>query len=116
MIVIAGLMGLTGGWLYYGYRSMNCHPMFATSDPEATCNMLVVLASEHVLIVMRTLMPYSQIFTEQRELLILVMTSAIVGAIVTQVAHRIMRRRQRRHLGAFPDVRGFRPIEDMEDV
>ena len=113
VLVIAGLGALVSGWLYYGYSNMDCHPMFA--KPEAACGMLSVWASEHVLSAGPMILPYRQILTEERDLLILVVASVVSVALVIQLVNRIMRRRRRRRLGAFADVPGFRPIEDVAD-
>lgn len=113
VLSFAALVGLAGGWLYYGYRNMSCNPRFAGS--EAACGKLSAWASEHVLVAGRTFMPYSEILTEEREFFILSAAIVVTAALVIQVIHRIVHRRRRRHLRAFADVRGFRPIEDMEE-
>ena len=113
VLLISGLGALAGGWLYYGFSKIDCHPMFA--DPEAGCNMLKVWASEHVLIAGRLILPYQQLLTEEQDLLILSAASVIATALLILVIHRLVRRRSNRRLGAFADVRGFRPIEVEDD-
>lgn len=109
VLVIAGLGALVSGWLYYGYSNMDCHPMFA--KPEAACGMLTAWASEYVLSAGRTILPYRQILTEERDLLILFAASGVGTALLIQVIHRLVRRRRKRRLGAFADLPEFRAIE-----
>lgn len=113
VLVIAGLGALVSGWLYYGYSNMDCHPMF--DKPEAACGMLAVWASEHVLSAGRMILPYRQILTEERDLLILFAASAVGTALLIQVIHRLVRRRRKCRLGAFADLPEVRPIEKAED-
>ena len=112
VLLVAGLGVLAGGWLYYGYSHMDCHPMF--SKPEAACSTLTAWASDHVLIAGRAILPYRQVLTDEQDLLILLSTSAFVTALLVQVIHRIAKRRRKRRLGAFADIPGFRPIEREE--
>jgi hypothetical protein len=109
VLLVASLGALVGGWLYFGYIKIECHPMFARA--EAGCGMLQTWASEHVMIAGRTILPYRQVLTDQQNLLILLAGAAMVAALLIQVVHRVVRRRRQRRLGAFADVRGFRPID-----
>jgi len=109
VLLIAALGVLASGWLYYGYSNMDCHPMFA--KPEAACGPLTAWASDHVLIAGRTILPYRQVLTDERDLLILLAASAVVTALLVLIIHRIARRRRKRRLGVFADIPGFRPIE-----
>ena len=109
VLLVAGLSGLASGWLYYGFSHMDCHPMFA--KPETTCGMFTAWASDHFLIAGRTILPYRQALNDERNLVILLVASAIVTALLVQVFYRISRRRRKRQLGVFADVPGFRPIE-----
>lgn len=113
VLMVAGLGVLASGWLYYGYSNMDCHPMFA--KPEATCGTLTAWASDHFLIAGRTILPYRQVLTDERDLLILLAASSVVTALLVQVIHRIARRRRKRRLGVFADIPGFRPIEGEGD-
>lgn len=109
VLLAASLGALVGGWLYFGYIKIECHPMFAKA--EAGCGMLQTWASEHVMIAGRAILPYRQILTDQQKLLILFACAAMAAALLIQVVHRVVRRRRQRRLGAFADVRGFRPID-----
>ena len=46
VLLISGLGALAGGWLYYGYTKIDCHPMFV--KPEAACDMLTENGGEKV--------------------------------------------------------------------
>ena len=110
LVVLAASLGaLVGGWLYFGYSKLECHPMFAKA--EAACGMLQTWASEHVMIAGRAMMPYRQVLTDQKELLILLVGAAISAALLIQIVHRVVLRRRKRRLGIFADVQGFRPID-----
>lgn len=113
VLLIASCAALAGGWIYYGYIHMDCHPMFATE--QASCGIAAALASEHALIGVRSLLPYRQTLTDQRDLLILAAAGAVGVAFIVLIVVRIVRRRRRRRFGVFADVPGFRPIEGMED-
>ena len=113
LLLVAGLGMLVSGWLYYGYSNMDCHSMFA--KPEATCSKLTAWASDHALMAGRSILPYRQVLTDERDLLILLAASGVVIALLVQVIHRIIRRRRRRRLGVFADISGFRPIEGEEN-
>ena len=110
VMLIASFAALAGGWLYYGYIHMDCHPMFAAQ--QATCGIAAALASEHTLIGVRGLLPYRQILTDQRDVLILMAAGAVGTAFMILILNRIVRRRLRRRHGIFADVPGFRPIEE----
>ena len=114
VLLVSGIGALAGGWLYYGYSNIDCNPMFA--GPEAACNMLMVWASEHVLIAARLVLPYRQFLTEEQDLLILSAASLVVTALVILVIHRLVRRRRKRRMGIFADVPGFRPIDGEGDL
>ena len=109
VLLAASLGALVGSWLYFGYIKIECHPMFAKA--EAGCGMQQTWASEHVMIAGRAILPYRQILTDQQKLLILFACAAMAAALLIQVVHRVVRRRRQRRLGAFADVRGFRPID-----
>ena len=109
VLLVSSLGALVGGWLYFGYIKIECHPMFASA--EAGCGMLQTWASEHVMIAGRAMLPYRQILIDQQKLLILLAGTAMAAALLIQVFHRVVRRRRQRRLGAFADVRSFRPID-----
>ena len=109
VLLAASLGALVGGWLYFGYIQIECHPMFAKA--EVACGMLQTWASEHVMTAGRAMMPYRQVLTDQNELLILLAGAAISAALLIQIVHRVVRRRRKRRLGVFADVQGFRPID-----
>lgn len=109
VLLAASLGALVGGWLYFGYIKIECHPMFAGA--EAGCGMLQTWASEHVMIAGRAMLPYRQVLTDQQNLLILLVGGAMAAALLIQVVHRVVRRRRQRRLGVFADVQGFRPID-----
>jgi len=114
VLLTSALGALAGGWLYYGYRNIDCNPMFA--GPEAACNMLTVWASEHVMIAGRLVLPYRQFLIEEQDLLIRSAAGVVVTALLVLVVHRLVRRRRKRRMGAFADVPGFRPIDGERDV
>jgi hypothetical protein len=109
VLLAASLGALVGGWLYFGYIKIECHPMFARA--EAGCSMLQTWASEHVMIAGRAMLPYRQVLTDQQNRLILLAGGAMAAALLIQVVHRVVRRRRQRRLGVFADVQGFRPID-----
>jgi hypothetical protein len=109
VLLAASLGALVGGWLYFGYIKIECHPMFAGA--EAGCGMLQTWASEHVMIAGRAMLPYRQVLTDQQNRLILLAGGAMAAALLIQVVHRVVRRRRQRRLGVFADVQGFRPID-----
>jgi hypothetical protein len=114
VLLAASLGAFVGGWLYFGYIKIECLPMFASA--EAECGLLQTWASEHVMIVGRTTLPYRQLLTDQQKPLILLACVALAAALVIQIVHRVVRRRRQRRLGVFADVQGFRPIDLSVDL
>ena len=93
VLLISGIGALTGGWLYYGYSRIACHPMFAR--PELNCDTLTVWAAEHILIAGRLVLPYRQLLTQKQDLLLYAAAFAFVTALLILVIHRIVRRRRK---------------------
>ncbi len=90
LVLLATSLGaLVGGWLYFGYSKIECHPMFAKA--EGACTMLQTWASEHVMIVGREMMPYRLVLTNNKELLILLAGAAIFAALLIQIVLRVVR-------------------------
>ena len=115
LILLTGFVGLiAAGWLYYGYRKIDCHPVFA--KPELDCNILTLWASEHVMIAGRFLVRYNQVLAEAQDFFIPLVIGVAAAALFVVLIDRVLRRRRRRSMGAFADVPGFRPLKDGENV
>jgi len=106
-LLIPSFAARAGGWLYYGYINMDCHPMFTTG--WATCSIADALAAEHILVVLRTPLPYRLILIDQRDLLILLAAGAVGTAFMILIVYRIVCRG--RHFDIFADMPGFSTIE-----
>lgn len=93
-VVLATLaIAALGGWAYWGYFQMNCHPMFAA--PEAGCGALQGLAAEHSLGLVRAIVPYRAALEANQQALAIGAAGLLGTALVIEIAALLLRRRKR---------------------
>lgn len=97
VLAAALLASLAAAWAYYGYKNIGCHPMFSSSNIE--CGSVPVLAAEHSLAMVRTLLPFQKDILESQTQLISFASAALGAAIVIELVFAvfaIVRRRSMR--------------------
>ncbi len=96
VLAVALLASLAAAWAYYGYKNIGCHPMFSSSNIE--CGSVPVLAAEHSLAMVRTVLPFQQDILENQTQLISYASAALGVAILIELVFALIAIVQRRSM------------------
>ncbi len=88
VLAAALLASLAVAWAYYGYKNIGCHPMFSSSNIE--CGAVPVLAAEHSLVMVRTLLPFQQDILANQTQLISYTAAALGMAILIELVFALI--------------------------
>ena len=88
-LVCAILGGLLATWGYYGYQRIACHPIFQTGNVE--CTEVSVLAAEHSLVLVQTVLPYQTFVLEHQAALTAYIAVAVGFALLVEIIISIIR-------------------------
>ncbi|WP_158547830.1 hypothetical protein, partial [Rhodosalinus sediminis] len=86
------LSPVVGGWLYFGYRRISCHPMFASGDDA--CGAVSTMAAQHATAAGQLVLPYQEMLTEKWVEVVIVGIAALLWAITVEMVERFGLRRR----------------------
>jgi hypothetical protein len=79
------------GWLYFGYRRISCHPMFASGDDA--CGAVSTMAAQHATAAGQLVLPYQRTLTLNTVEVVIVGIAALLWAITVEMVERFGLRR-----------------------
>jgi hypothetical protein len=91
VLLAVALSPFAGGWLYFGYRRISCHPMFASGDDA--CGAVSIMAAEHATAAGQLVLPYQEMLTENWVEVVIVGIAALLWAITVEMVERFGLRR-----------------------
>jgi len=91
VLLAVALSPVVGGWLYFGYRRISCHPMFSSGDDA--CGAVSTMAAQHATAAGQLVLPYQEMLTENPVEVVIVGIAALLWAIAVEMLERFGLRR-----------------------
>ena len=86
VLLAVALSPFVGGWLYFGYRRISCHPMFSNGDDA--CGAVSTIAAQHATAAGKIVLPYQKMLTQNTVEVVIVGIAVLLWAITVEMVQR----------------------------
>ena len=91
VLLAVALSPVVGGWVYFGYRRISCHPMFSSGDDA--CGAVSTMAAQHATAAGQLVLPYQDMLAENWVEVVIVGIAVLLWAITVEMVERFGLRR-----------------------